>query len=347
MAMKKNDAHGVATVQSDPGAFGRPERPELAVEQADESSPVSTRMEVAAMNAWRKQVWAMVAFVSFSLQAQEPPPALRPVAGFHSVKVAGNRTLRYKCEGIGEPTVIVEAALGVSVEATFARQQPVGWAVIAPKIATITQTCVYDRAGLGLSSALTAAETSREAARDLHGMLGVLHIRPPYVLAAHSLGGMDALMFAYLYPESVAGMVLVDSAHPEQQSRFAKVLPRRGSDESDLLKGFRDGPAGPVNGEWFDFLRNTREMQHLPSLGDKPLIVLTRDPNSTAASGLVPNEWEQSIEPVWQELQRQIAALSTNSKHFVVPHAGHAIQYEQPEVVIEAITDVVNQVRSK
>jgi len=64
-------------------------------------------------------------------------------------------------------------------------------------------------------------------------------------------------------------------------------------------------------------------------------------------AGVVPPQWERLTEPVWQQLQVQLANLSTNSQHKIVPHAGHNIQLEQPQVVIDAILDVVERARAK
>jgi pimeloyl-ACP methyl ester carboxylesterase len=156
---------------------------------------------------------------------------------------------------------------------------------------------------------------------------------------------MDVLMFAATFPRTVSGVVLIDSAHPQQQKRFAEVLPPRNAGESDVLRGFRDGPDAPVNGEWFNFAANSKLIGHLPNLDNKPLVVLTHDPNGRPPGGLVPPQWESLTEPVWQQLQVELAAISTNSKHRVVEHAGHNIQFEQPQVVADAILDVVQQVR--
>lgn len=254
--------------------------------------------------------------------------------------------MRYRCAGNGTPAVVVEQGMAISMETTFSWSKPVGWAVILPIIAPVTRICVYDRSGLGLSSRMDAPATSLDAARDLHALLGVLHVKPPYVLAGQSLGGMDTLAFARAYPGSVAGMILIDSSHPEQQRRFGQVLPPRQADESDDLRGFRDGPSGPVMGEWFDFRRNSEELRPLPSLGAEPLIVLTRDPTLKVSGGPVPEKWAELTEPVWQQLQADLARLSTNSRHAVVPHAGHNIQFEQPQVVADAILEVVRAVRT-
>jgi len=289
---------------------------------------------------------ALVGHFARAQQTLAGVPVEKPVPGFLTANIGGHRTLRYRCAGHGTPTVLVEQGMAISVETTFSWKTPVGWAVIFPRISRVTRICVYDRAGLGRSSKLTAPATSLDAARDLHVLLGRLRIPPPYVLAGQSLGGMDALMFAHTYPNTVTGMILIDSSHPDQQRRFAEVLPPRSADESPVLRGFRDGPDAPVMGEWFDFPRNSELMRNLHGLGAKPLIVLTHDPKALAPGGLVPPQWEELTEPVWQQLQAQLATLSTNSKLIVVEHASHNIQFDQPQVVVKAILDVIRQVKA-
>jgi pimeloyl-ACP methyl ester carboxylesterase len=289
---------------------------------------------------------ALVGHFACAQQTSAGIPVEKPVPGFLSVNIGDHRTLRYRCAGHGKPTVLVEQGMAISIETVFSWKEPVGWAVIVPKISRVTRICVYDRAGLGRSSKLTAPATSLDAAKDLHVLLARLRIPPPYVLAGQSLGGMDALMFANTYPNTVAGMILIDSAHPDQQRRFAEVLPPRSADESVELRGYRDGPDAPVMGEWFDFPKNSGLMRKLQRLGDKPLIVLTHDPKAIAPGGLVPPQWEELTEPVWQQLQTQLASLSTNSRHIIVEHAGHNIQLEQPQVVVNTILDVIQQTKT-
>jgi hypothetical protein len=211
-------------------------------------------------------------------QAQSDPgaPSAEPVPGFASVDIGG-RSLRYKCVGSRTPTVIIEAGGGVSVETVISWNLSRGWPVIIPAVAKKTRVCAYDRAGLGRSDKAPLPRTSLEVAKDLRALLEKADISPPYVLAGQSLGGMNARMFTHLYPETVAGVVLVDSSHPDEYSELAKVLPLP-----------------------------------LPLPGDK----------------------------------KGLADLSTRSKFIIATTAGHNIQADEPQLVIDAILDVVEQVRS-
>ena len=76
------------------------------------------------------------------------------------------------------------------------------------------------------------------------------------------------------------------------------------------------------------------QLQAAPSLGDRPLIVLAA---------------EQSMEtiPRWTEAQNQKAAMSTNGRLVVVEGSGHYIQFEHPEIVIDAVKQVVTQAQGR
>jgi pimeloyl-ACP methyl ester carboxylesterase len=74
------------------------------------------------------------------------------------------------------------------------------------------------------------------------------------------------------------------------------------------------------------------QLQAALSLGDRPLIVLA-------------SEQSMAELPFWPEAQRQQAALSTLCSLVVVPGSGHAIHWDQPAVVTEAVRQVVTQAR--
>ena len=283
--------------------------------------------------------------------AQQPTasiPSGQLVSGFASVDIGG-KELRYMCKGSGTPTVLIEQGAGISVETVFSWAKPGGWAQVMSKIEKATRMCVYDRAGLGHSSPLTAPRTSVDVAHDLHTMLEKIDISPPYVFAGQSIGGINARAFAKEYPNTVSGMILVDSARPDQLRRMMRVLPPRSPNETAIQQEFRSG-TGPSRemqgGEWYDFTANESILSNSDSLGNIPLIVLTRSPNWQGPSPF-PKEWDKATEPEWQAMQVELTTLSTNSKHIIAKKAGHNIQAEEPQLVIDAILDVVKQARAK
>jgi pimeloyl-ACP methyl ester carboxylesterase len=272
-------------------------------------------------------------------------PSAKPVPGFRDADI-GDRTLRYRCAGDGTPTVIVEPGGGTSLETVFSWNREIGWAVIVPTIAKTTRICVYDRAGLGRSTKAPLPRTSMDVAKDLHALLERANIAPPYVFAGQSFGGMNARMFAHLYPDSVAGMVLIDSSHPDQYPEVAKVLPppSPGDMNYELIKGWREGPDLSRSPEWVDLKANAALVRATGNIGNKPLIVLTQSPSWN--DPFAPDDIEPAIDAVSQRLQSGLTALSTRGKQIIATKAGHNIQADEPQLVIDAIIDVVNQVRT-
>lgn len=270
-------------------------------------------------------------------------PSAQPHPGFRSVDIGG-RTLRYMCAGEGTPTVLIEPGGGVSLETVFSLQKPIGWANVFPEVKKVTRTCVYDRAGLGRSDKAPLPRTSLDVAKDLYVLLEKAQIAPPYVLVGQSFGGMNVRMFASLHPNTIAGMVLVDSSHPDSYPEMAKVLPPPSPNESPFLKGWRQGPDLSKSREWVDLKANADLVRGTGGIGDKPLIVLTASPDWN--DPFAPDDLEPLIDAVHQRLQAGLLALSTNSKQIVATKAGHVIQAEEPQLVVDAILDVVTQVRT-
>jgi pimeloyl-ACP methyl ester carboxylesterase len=119
--------------------------------------------------------------------------------------------MHINCIGEGSPTVILEAAnLGMSAHWVRVQQQ---------QVAQTTRVCAYDRAGMGWSERSPEPRDARQISSELHTLLKGANTEGPFVLVGHSYGGLYARMYAARYPEEVAGVVLVDSSHPEQFTR--------------------------------------------------------------------------------------------------------------------------------
>jgi pimeloyl-ACP methyl ester carboxylesterase len=99
------------------------------------------------------------------------------------------------------------------------------WAIVFPRAREGHAHLRLRSRGLGRSDPAPQPRTSLDVARDLHALLEAAGIRPAVPAGRQSFGGMNARTFASLYPGSVAGMVLVDSSHPDLYPEVAKVLP--------------------------------------------------------------------------------------------------------------------------
>ena len=262
------------------------------------------------------------------------------VAGRYDI---GGRSLFMTCVGPAEstlPTVIAEAGLGESSDA-FRDLFPL-------LVAQPFRSCAYDRAGMGDSSLPADGPTGghgpvtlANGVDDLHALLDVAGIAPPYVLVAHSLGGWYAREFASMHPAEVAGVVFVDSSHPDQVARLAAVLPpaHKGEDfhiviaRDSLATGWSDAPTSD-NG-WLDLPTSVAQVAATGDLGDLPVVVLTHGEPIWD----LPEPYSSREEVAWLGLQNELASLSTRGVQRTVPGAGHFIQQDAPEAVARAILD--------
>jgi pimeloyl-ACP methyl ester carboxylesterase len=124
----------------------------------------------------------------------------------------GGRRIQIDCRGTGGPTVVFQAG-GDMLGA-------LGWNPVMEKVQGKARACAYSRAGILWSDPSRGKFEPEEVARDLHAALEAAGEQPPYVMVAHSRGGLYNLIFAGLYRDEIAGMVFADSSHPDQEARF-------------------------------------------------------------------------------------------------------------------------------
>jgi pimeloyl-ACP methyl ester carboxylesterase len=79
------------------------------------------------------------------------------------------------------------------------------------------------------------------------------------------------------------------------------------------------------------------------SLGNMPLAVLSRDPDSPQCD--LPEDLVKPASDAWRQMQRELAQLSTRGTQVIAKNSGHYIQLDRPDLVIEAIRKIVDQAR--
>ena len=124
----------------------------------------------------------------------------------------GGSKLDLFCQGTANgSTVILDAGNG---------ETSLTWTLVQPEVAKFTRVCAYDRAGYAWSDASPKPRSVPVMVDELHALLDGAGIQGPVVLVGHSLGGIIARQYAAKYSGDVSGLVLVDSAHEAQFSRF-------------------------------------------------------------------------------------------------------------------------------
>jgi len=182
---------------------------------------------------------------------------------------------------------------------------------------------------------------------DLHALLAVARVPGPYVLAGHSLGGLYVRLYASIYPADVAGLVLIDAAHEDQETRLAALLqpfqstvpPAAVAPDAPFVERVGDEQVA------FDTSAvQVRTARTAAALRPMPLIVLAHGVAAEPGPG-TPPELVDAQERLWRELQVDLAGLVPGGQLIVAEQSGHVIQEEQPEIVVGALVAAVNAVR--
>jgi len=283
---------------------------------------------------------------------------------------AGGHRLHLNCTGNGTPTVIIETGFG-----DFSSD----WVLVQQRASAFARVCTYDRAGYAWSEPGPLPRTFDQINFELRKALANAGERGPFALVGHSFGGGPIRQFATAHRSDVAGLVFVDIVSEHQyvsMGRHAGKIaegakgraipaPREGPGEKRPLAPVDAAPIEPP----YDRLPRNEQAMHawasvLPdlgpaedsqrewsteyfaawagapqkgSLGALPLVVLTR-----AAGGYGSNldRPAEELERARLEAQRGLAELSTAGQQRIIA-AGHNMHLEVPDVVVQAIRDVL------
>jgi pimeloyl-ACP methyl ester carboxylesterase len=241
--------------------------------------------------------------------------------------------------GTGTPTIVFEAGLG--------DDGLDDWKRVWPAVVQMSSLVVYSRSGNGRSQLGPGDHSAHTCATELHALLTHLNLKPPYILVGRSYGGILVRLYTSLYPNEVAGMVLVDATHEQQVRRWGAIDSRYpgafrayfdsvlktlkpGAEAAETRETMRIQAAGAVEG-----------MQPLP---DMPLAVLTSmrvDPAARWVNGTALGH------EAWREMHDEWFHQSHNAIHIVTTKSGHAIQDQEPDLVVEAIRFVLARVQAE
>lgn len=292
----------------------------------------------------------------------------------------GGYSLHIHTTGEGGPAVILDAGGGCN---------SLDWALVQPEIAKFTQVCSYDRAGFGWSEESSSTRTSQNFAKELHTLLQNAAIPTPYILVGHSLGGLNVRLYASLWPDEVAGIVLVESSHENQLERYPpppasgwlqhflsnkkicilmanlglfrllytpmmhKVLHAFPSEIRNAYCA-KSNTVASIRAKLEEIDKLKESSQQLKdaggTIGNKPLIVITAEAlarnSELYSSSPELKDYIVKISKVHQELQKDLVNKSTQGKQ-IFADSSHMITHEKPEVIVEAVRELVQQACSQ
>jgi pimeloyl-ACP methyl ester carboxylesterase len=261
------------------------------------------------------------------------------------VDVGGGRKMYMQCHGKGSPTVVlVSGARGAyddwtSVIDPGGEPRPSESAVF-PQVGKFTRVCAYDRPGttrldgmLSPSTPVRQPTTAQDGVADLHALLRASGQEGPYVIVAHSWGGLIGRLYTSTYPDEVSGLVLLDAGSefmqdaltPAQWAFFARESKKKGEPKTLEAVAYRP---------------SVRALRAAPPVRGIPSVVLSADECWFVLPGFDTRETCSA----WLAAQDQLAT-HLDAEHITHTDSGHFIQGENPKLVIRQIREVVGAAR--
>lgn len=262
------------------------------------------------------------------------------------------------CVGQGAPTVILEAGLGgFSLE----------WLSVQQKLAGSARVCAYDRAGYGWSQLGPLPRTTDVIIDELHQLTRVARLQPPFVLVGHSFGGYVVQAFARRWPELTAGIVLVDSSHPEQDRYLPSareaartrpapgvrvhktsrpVVPLGYPEEVRNIAYYLMGTRKAARTQREELRFMSQSGREVISAGPIPdglhAAVVSRSFEVGGQTVLSGHSADEGLERTWQSLQSNLGHLYGTEK-VDARFSGHFVHLDQPWLVVDSIERVIGQ----
>jgi pimeloyl-ACP methyl ester carboxylesterase len=278
------------------------------------------------------------------------------------VDIGGGRKMYLECAGAGSPTVVLISGKGNGAAdwmEVLAPGDPVhdadydamAWgkgtlqksdAAVFPVVSGFTRVCTYNRPGVRLdgpdqSTPVAQPHPVDQAADDLHRLLTAAGEPGPYVLVPHSYGGVVATLFARTWPDEVAGLVMVDTVTPLMR----EVVSPEAVAKWDAFnqRSVPEAPEAVMLLDAFAKIDDAAPLRELPAVvlaADKPWLPPSTPQDDEPAAGVTFTDWQAS---------EKLLAESFGAKLITGTNSGHNIYAYSPEIVIDAIREVVDVVR--
>ncbi len=291
---------------------------------------------------------------------QKDQGAFLPVGQLYDVY---GKKMHLYSDGTGEVTVVFAS----------------GWGTVSPytdfypltrRFASFAKVAVYDRPGTGFSELTGRKRDIDSMVDEIHTLLQASGQKPPYVFVGHSLGSLETIRYAQIYPEEVKGILLIDGGTPEyygempaiaaishiqrfvvntgiarallQSRKIWTAIQSERNELKELPEELQDLEKRALllkgfNRNMTDELRLSKVNAVKVSEGakplDVPLIALT-------AGGFGQTEVR------WLESQKEWVGWSTDAEQKAVRASKHYIHHYEPDLVIEQLKKLVRNERS-
>ena len=249
-------------------------------------------------------------------------PSSAPKLGPPASATLPDATIAYTLTGLGTLPVVFQSGLGDGKDV---------WDGVVPEVARNHRVLVYDRPGYGASQKTTTPRDPCTIAAQQRALLGQAGLKPPYILVGQGLGGLYQYVYARLYPQDVAGLILLDPTHPQQWQR----MQTDASTYAMLLKTRRKLMFNSTETAEFDAQAQCLQHIDLKTPLPAPAMLLVRDKFGIEEMG----SYETLVRAQEKDWQRLSGAPAIER----ITGAGYYIQKDNPVIVNEAVKMVVKK----
>jgi len=240
-----------------------------------------------------------------------------------------NHTIFLYSKGKGMHTIVMEAGLGASHNC---------WRAVDNALSANARVITYDRPGYLSSDSCQKTRDAVTVAQELRQALQKAGVNPPYVLVGWSLGGSFARVFCGLFPDDVKGLVLVDPAPEESYARFEKESPEAMQEDSFYFKEVFSSSRIGEKAELHAFSMSMDQARKSDGKYTIPGILLIATHGK--GFGRYVNDPGNIVNRIWAEELVKWANKNPTINYRLV-ESGHHIAKERPEIVINAVLELM------
>jgi pimeloyl-ACP methyl ester carboxylesterase len=273
-----------------------------------------------------------------TIGAQDATPEATPAPRFTDTAEVDGRRISLTCEGSGSPTVVLIGGSRSPADNV--------WPETVDALSPLTRVCVFDRAGLGASDPQPhSPQTAADVVADLHAALEAAGEAGPFVPVGWSFGGLVARLYASTYPDELAGLVLVEGTPIGWNTVDIAIGWYSSEAEREATRNTASGrdPIAPTSP--LDQIVSEGQVAAAPPPPRVPTVVVIAGKIELEVPEGGHVEWSD-IDSVatYYELQAG-QARELGARVVIADQSGHLVPFDQPDVMLAAIEDVVEAVR--
>ncbi|PEE05088.1 alpha/beta hydrolase [Bacillus pseudomycoides] len=234
------------------------------------------------------------------------------------------------------------------------------------KLEKENRVVVYERPGYGYSEKTERSRDIDTVVSELHALLIESDEKPPFILVGHSMGALESIRYAQLYPNEIEGLVFIDGISPEYAQNFEMDIGMKVSWHTmntakniGILRTL--SLFGIMDNVFIDIPNLPKELQEL-----KISMALKNTNNRNMKEEL---EWmsrngKKVIEqgdlgtlPVlqfsatnngyenWEKTQNELLKISSRTEQIIFPNTKHYIHHEKAHEINERIKSWIGELQ--